>query len=91
MLTADDLFAKIAEEGFLIDSLRQTPSPSQEHWQVNLRRQNKDKSFGYYAGHGPTLRDALQQAAGNGGAITGRRSMEKDDKPKRRSREDLLG
>lgn len=95
MLTLDDLFAKIEDEGFFIDEMNQKNNVGQAQWRVLLRAVSKydKKAFSHFPGEGPTLRDALQQAAGNGGAISGRRSSEKSDKALRkvRSAEDLLG
>lgn len=87
-LTIEELLDKLDEEGFRVDTAhcRKTVGPSR--WEVQVRNA-LDIAF---AGVGGSFREALTQATGNGGAITGRRSMIEQDRPrkKRRSMEDIL-
>ena len=90
----DDLLAKCDEEGIFIDSVHQKGSVSQDRWHVNLRAISKydAKAFSYFPGKGSTFVEAFRQAAVNAGALTGRKSMEDEDMPKKRKRsiEDML-
>lgn len=93
-MTLQDIIDKCTEEGVFLDSAHQNNTVGQARWRVQLRADSKyepKKAWSYFPGEGPTFADAYVQAAGNAGAITGRRSMAEQDKPKKRSREDLLG
>lgn len=88
-LTLEEILEKLDQDGFLIHEMHQRPGIGQGRWSVAVY--NLEKSADSFPGAGPTFRDALVQAAGNAGAITGRRSMIAEDRPKKRKRrEDLL-
>lgn len=93
-MTIEDIIDKCTEQGIFLDSVNQKNPEGQARWHVQFRAPSKyepGKAWSYFPGEGPTLAAALKQAAGNAGAITGRKSMEAEDAPKKkRSREDLL-
>jgi len=88
-LTLEEILEKLDQDGFLIHQMHQRASIGQGRWSVAVYRATHPNED--FQGAGPTFRDALVQAAGNAGAITGRRSMIEQDRPKKRKpRADLL-
>ena len=79
-------------DGFFVDSVNQKPTVGNHQWHVQLRHKSKhgDNAFSYFPGEGPSFWAALHQAAGNGGAISGRKD-EKIEPRKPRAAADLLG
>jgi len=85
-LTLEELLDKLDEEGVTVAEAKSRRNIGPGRWHVYVEN---DK--GTFAGVGSSFREALTQAAGNAGAITGRRSMIDEDRPKKRKRrEDLL-
>ena len=86
------LLGLLDESNYFVDSVNQKPTVGNHQWSVQLRRKSThgDNAFSYFPGEGPTFYDALKQAAGNGGAITGRKD-EVIERKKPRAAADLLG
>lgn len=90
----EDFLAKCEEEGVFVDSVHQKQNVGQDRWHVQLRAISKHeaKAWSYFPGSGPSFTDALRQAAGNAGVISGRKDMVEEDMPqKKRKKMDLLG
>ena len=85
-LTNEEILAKLDQEGAYLSEINQKQHFSQSRWTLNVFLV---EGQAVYPGAGPTFRDALVQAAGNAGLITGRRSMIERDRP-RKEKKDLL-